>query len=240
MSQHDMDIANQAGAAFRADLNGALQAIATNHSGSAAPTTTYAYQFWADSNAGLLRMRNGANTAWVTIGLLGVQNLGIVLPGTIVFHAKNAAPSGYLKANGGAVSRAVYADLWNEISTTFGPGDGSTTFNLPELRGEVIRAWDDGRGVDSGRTFGSAQVQNLPSFQKRLPFGFDSSSFYGWQDVSGNPQYGSEVISSANRTIVTGTSGNSNSRIGYTESANINITGELRMRNVALLACIKY
>ncbi|PZX32066.1 tail collar domain [Cupriavidus phytorum] len=161
MSQHDMDIANQAGAAFRADLNLALNALVTNGSGAAAPATTFAYMFWADTNAGLLRMRNGANTAWVTIGLLGVPNFGHILPGTVLYHAVSSVPAGYLKANGGAVSRTTYADLFNVLGTGYGSGDGSTTFNLPELRGEFIRGWDDGRGVDAGRVIGIGQADDL-------------------------------------------------------------------------------
>jgi len=77
MAQHDYVIANQSGASFRADLNNALSAIATNNSGSSEPSTTYAYQFWADSNTGLLKQRNAANSAWITIGTLASTNLGL-------------------------------------------------------------------------------------------------------------------------------------------------------------------
>ena len=66
-------------------------------------------------------------------------------------------PTGWLKANGAAVSRTTYSNLFAAIGTTYGVGDGSTTFNIPDLRGEFIRGWDDGRGVDSGRTLGSWQ-----------------------------------------------------------------------------------
>lgn len=67
MSQHAMTIANQAGAAFRADLNNALGAIATNNSGATAPSTTYAYQWWPDTANGILKQRNSTNTGWVSI-----------------------------------------------------------------------------------------------------------------------------------------------------------------------------
>ncbi|MDK1493365.1 phage tail protein [Sinorhizobium sp. 7-81] len=83
--------------------------------------------------------------------------------GTVIFYAKNTAPSGYLKANGAAVSRTTYAALFTAIGTTFGAGDGSTTFNLPDLRGEFVRGWDDARGIDTGRVFGSAQGANIQS-----------------------------------------------------------------------------
>ena len=77
MAQHDYVIANGTGAAVRSDLNGALGAIATNNSGSTEPTTTYAYQFWSDTTTGLLKIRNAANSAWVTVGTLASTNLGL-------------------------------------------------------------------------------------------------------------------------------------------------------------------
>ena len=77
MAQHDYIIANQSGAAFRGDLNNALNAVATNNSGTSEPSTTYAYQWWADSNTGLLKQRNAANSGWVTIGTLASTNLGL-------------------------------------------------------------------------------------------------------------------------------------------------------------------
>ncbi len=65
MSQHDMDIANQAGAAFRADLNNALVALAGNNSGATAPATTFPYMWWPDTTTGIMKQRNAANTAWL-------------------------------------------------------------------------------------------------------------------------------------------------------------------------------
>ena len=74
-------------------------------------------------------------------------------------------PSGYLKCNGAAVSRTTYADLFAIIGTAHGAGDGASTFNVPDLRGEFVRGWDDARGVDSGRVFGSSQGQSYQSHQ---------------------------------------------------------------------------
>ena len=78
MAQHDYVIDNQSAASFRADINTALAAIVSNNSGTTAPSTTYAHQIWADTTAGLLKMRNAANSAWLTIGTLGATNLGLV------------------------------------------------------------------------------------------------------------------------------------------------------------------
>ena len=77
MAQHDYVIANGTGAAVRSDLNGALAAIATINSGATAPTTTYAFQLWADTTTGLLKIRNAANSAFVTVGTLASTNLGL-------------------------------------------------------------------------------------------------------------------------------------------------------------------
>jgi len=77
LAQHDYVIANQSGASFRSDLNNALSAVASNNSGTSEPSTTYAYQWWADTNTGLLKVRNAANSAWVTVGTLATANLGL-------------------------------------------------------------------------------------------------------------------------------------------------------------------
>ena len=67
MATHDYDIANQSGAAFRTDLNNALAAIQSNNSNSSSPATTVAYQWWADTNAGVLKIRNSANNDWIEL-----------------------------------------------------------------------------------------------------------------------------------------------------------------------------
>ena len=67
MAQADGVVANGTGAAVRSDLNNQLAAVFTNHSGSSEPSTKYAYQWWADTTTGQLKLRNSANNAWVTI-----------------------------------------------------------------------------------------------------------------------------------------------------------------------------
>ena len=83
---------------------------------------------------------------------------GMVLP-----FAGSAAPTGWLECNGAAVSRTTYAALFSVIGTLWGIGDGSTTFNLPETRGEFIRGYDNARGIDSGRALASSQTDALKS-----------------------------------------------------------------------------
>jgi hypothetical protein len=77
VATHDYVIANGTGAAVRSDLNDALAAIVSNNSDTSEPASTYAYQWWADTTAGLLKIRNAANNAWVTVGTLGSANLGL-------------------------------------------------------------------------------------------------------------------------------------------------------------------
>lgn len=81
--------------------------------------------------------------------------------GTVRWQSSNFLPIGWLRANGNTVSRSEYAMLFHEIGTIYGSGNGSTTFTLPDLRGEFIRGFDDGRNVDTGRTFGSAQADQF-------------------------------------------------------------------------------
>jgi hypothetical protein len=78
MSQHDYSLANDTGQNFRTDANNALAAIVSNNSGATEPATRFAYQWWADTTTGLLKVRNSANSAWVTVGTLAAANLGLL------------------------------------------------------------------------------------------------------------------------------------------------------------------
>lgn len=99
MATHDYVVANGTGAAVRSDLNGALAAIVSNNSDTTEPTTTYAYMWWADTTNGLLKLRNAANSAWVTVGTLASANLGLLDAAT--------AASTYLALTGGTVTGAL-------------------------------------------------------------------------------------------------------------------------------------
>ena len=74
MSQHDMNIANQGFPAFRSDLNNALTALASNSSGDAEPSTTFANQFWYETDTNLLKFRNEDNDAWITLAYFDQAN----------------------------------------------------------------------------------------------------------------------------------------------------------------------
>lgn len=71
--------------------------------------------------------------------------------GTIVSWAKDSTPTGWLQCDGSAVSRTTYADLFTAIGTTYGSGDGSSTFNVPDLRGRVVAGKDNMGGSAANR-----------------------------------------------------------------------------------------
>ena len=75
----------------------------------------------------------------------------IVPSGALMPYAGTSAPTGFLLCDGSAVSRSTYATLFSAISTTYGSGDGSSTFNLPDLRGRVIAGQDDMGGSSANR-----------------------------------------------------------------------------------------
>lgn len=82
---------------------------------------------------------------------MGVSVPNPIMPGTIAPFAGGTIPAGWLACGGQAVSRATYAGLFAAISTTFGAGDGSTTFNLPDMRGRAPFGKDDMGGVAANR-----------------------------------------------------------------------------------------
>lgn len=77
MAIHDYDIANGTGAQVRADINNVLDAIVSNNSNATEPGTTYAYMWWVDTTNNLLKLRNSANDAWITVGSSNAANLGL-------------------------------------------------------------------------------------------------------------------------------------------------------------------
>lgn len=133
--------------------------------------------------------------------------------GSVVAICGSSLPEGMLKANGAVISRTTYSNLFAAIGTVFGAGDGSTTFKLPDLRGEFIRGWDDGRGIDVSRVFGSLQLDELKSHTHTVTTGAPSSAV--------NPTSGTNFIGGGSNTGATG---------GV----------ETRPRNVALTFVIKY
>ena len=149
-----------------------------------------------------------------------VSNM-LVPTGAIMPFAMNSAPTGWLAANGSAVNRTTYASLFSAISTIYGAGDGSTTFNLPDLNGRFVR----GFGGSSG-SFGAQQAAYA---------GYNDFSFVK-DDGDGQTGPRGEVtgvtINSVEITVATDKS--------ITKTASVpTIPGDTRPVNIAMLYCIK-
>lgn len=158
--------------------------------------------------------------------------------GMIAYFARNAAPAGWLKANGAAVSRTTYATLFAAIGTTFGAGDGSTTFNLPDLRGEFLRSWDDGRGVDAGREFGSAQADAFQGHARNLKRSQSDARMHGLNYYQ-NVEINNNQHSPAPAVINNGDTWLTHDYLPHLSYGTPRVAAETRPRNIALLACIK-
>lgn len=147
--------------------------------------------------------------------------------GSVHYFAMQTAPEGYLVANGAIVSRTVYARLFAAIGATFGEGDGGSTFQLPDLRGEFLRGWDAGRNLDAERVFGAAQGDAIRNITGKLggdsyEMNYDQGAFYGGSGGRGND-------------------GSATGCMHYFDASRVVPTAnENRPHNVALLACIKY
>ena len=134
--------------------------------------------------------------------------------GMVCHFANVTAPDGWLECNGAAVSRTTYAALFAAIGTVYGAGNGSTTFNIPDLRGQFVRGWDNGAGVDPGRAIGTTQTDAFASHSHTVA------------------NEGLSVNGSGGVQILRGIAGSN-----YATNA----TGgtETRPKNVAMMPCIK-
>lgn len=197
-------------------------------------------------------------------------------PGIVDMFARNSPPTGWLKANGAELSRTTYATLWAEAQASgnlaasegakedgqYGPGDGSTTFTIPDARGAFLRAWDDSRGIDSGRSLGSLQTDQNKSHthtgttdedgehthtgstdndthnheNSRLNFLGSGGNIDG---VSGG-EYDANSVPTLNDTHNHTLNINSGGLHDHTFTTDADGGSEARPRNIALLACIKF
>lgn len=168
--------------------------------------------------------------------------------GTVAYFPMSSAPTGWLKCNGSTISRSSYPDLFAAIGTAYGAGNGSTTFKIPDYRGEFIRSWDDSRGIDTTTT--SNTSRSLNSYQKGSINAWnqpESENYFGYmkcapdntlkkgQDILG---YDTAHDSYSGSTTGHDTAGPTNTTSWWT--ANGWGAGVTRPRNFALLACIKY
>jgi len=364
MAQADQQIQNANGSSVRADLNNNFDALFSNNSGSGAPSVTTAFMWFADTTNDALKIRNAADSAFITVGTLSETNLGLALKasptftgnvgvpagtvsslpirrsddtntgiyfsaadtldiatggtrrahfdsngitirdrkalrfrdtsnsnfvalrapsnaasditltlpdsdgnandvlqsdgsgnlsfaalpqavptGSVHMMATTTVPSGYLKCNGAAVSRTTYADLFAIVGTAHGAGDGSSTFNVPDLRGEFVRGWDDSRGVDSGRNFGSAQSdQNQQHNHSASATSTVNDPGHIHQVQYSNSDSGDGVIEESG-TGLSGQEPTLSATTGITVSTSVSIGNsggsEARPRNIAMMYVIK-
>lgn len=166
----------------------------------------------------------------VTTAKLATATQQALIPaGAVMPFAMNSAPSGWLAADGTAVSRSAYAALFSAIGTAHGSGDGSTTFNLPDLRGIFVRG--SGSQTISGTAYsGTFAAKQQDAFKSHLhPY----SDYYERSAVT----YANGLDGSASRLGVNGFS-----NTGLNTARNTSSTGdtETRPANIALLYCIKF
>lgn len=191
-------------------------------------SATNVFSLLAAGTSGQLLTSGGAGApVWVNNSSYGAPT------GSVWYYAANTAPTGFLKANGAVISRSTYAALFAVIGTTYGTGDGSTTFGLPDMRAQFPRGWDDGRGLDSGRAFGSSQSgQNLAHRHFLVNSATRTANLSATNDLSGF--YNPININNFKPNVAAVNSGDAD--IGLSSSTG----GESRPTNVALLACIKF
>jgi len=147
MAQHDYVIANASGATVRADINNMALAISSNNSGSSAPSTSYAYLWWLDTSANVLKLRNSANSAWITMpfsiganntvdingGTIDGTNIGASSAGTGAFTtlaATSFVSTGTVTATGTSVFASL--DISGGIDV-----DGTTNLDVVDIDGTV-------------------------------------------------------------------------------------------------------
>jgi len=370
MAQSDQQIQNASGSSVRADLNNNLDALFSNNSGASEPAVTSAFMWFADTSNNALKIRNAADSAFITVGTLSEANLGlagkasptftgnvaipagtvsslpisftgdtntgffknsaddfsivtggtrrahfdsngitirdrkalrlrdtsnsnfiaiqapsnvandvtltlpssdgnasdvlqsdgsgnlsfVALPqavptGSVHMMATTTAPSGYLKCNGAAISRTTYSGLFTIIGTTHGAGNGSSTFNVPDLRGEFVRGWDDSRGVDSGRNFGTSQADENKQHNHSASGTTSTASLTGSFRPGANFQINPTGVFSDGGATGTlqghddnnGRQVNMDASHNHTFSATTSSNGgtEARPRNVAMMYVIK-
>ena len=187
----------------------------------ATPPDSNSNKYWYDTSGSKVVLKIYDGASWKEINLGGGAGVSI---GSIETFAGIAAkiPEGYLLCNGQEVSRTTYKDLFDVIGTTYGSTSG-TTFKVPDLRGEFIRGFDNGRGVDNGRVFGSSQVDMIKSHNHDVKGIFNqyNTTLYG--------------VGNGTKSVLF----NWSSKVGVTET-NIGGGTETRPRNIAMNYIIKY
>jgi phage-related tail fiber protein len=149
--------------------------------------------------------------------------------GEVIAYATSTVPNGYLECNGSELSRTTYSALFGVIGTLYGTGDGSTTFNIPDLRGEFIRGWDNGKGVDSGRVIGTGQGDAIRNMTGTIKMSNPNQGGTGIFYNTFTP--GADYNSWGSGTCAT---------VNFDASTVVPTANEARPRNIAMMYCIKH
>ncbi len=149
--------------------------------------------------------------------------------GTIIAYSVDKVPTGYLKCEGQEVSRTEYAALFEKIGTTYGEGNGSTTFNVPDLRGEFLR----GSGTATRDTGSGADVGDHQDPTKHVFVRGGNTSVWISKNGSGNE-------STFDSEIGVGELGGTSDKFTGTSNANWTEFYTSRPTNTSVLYCIKY
>lgn len=136
------------------------------------------------------------------MGFLSIQS--IIPPGVTLPYSGTSIPSGWLRCDGSAISRTTYAALFASLGTTYGTGDGSTTFNLPDMRGRVIAGRD---------------VQVSGSYANRITSGGAGINSQNLGASGGGETYLLQSTESGQKNLGPVSSGNSNSSLLHNHSA---------------------
>jgi microcystin-dependent protein len=166
---------------------------------------------------------NGTTAATLTAS--GIVSGGVPA-GAILPFARSTAPAGWLAADGTAVSRTNYAALFTAIGTTYGAGDGSTTFALPDLRGIFVRGSGSQTisGITYNKTFAAKEGDAMQGHRHTYGAGYNTYNVAG----GGSGIFGNPSTNTTNDPVSDGTN-------GTPRTAN-----ETRPANIALLYCIKF
>lgn len=173
---------------------------------------------------------NDKAAARANLGVMSAEDTAKLVPvGTIIYVDDTVAPPGYLKRNGANISRTTYAALFAKLGTRHSAGDGVTTFGVGDDRGEFLRGWDDGRGLDVGRALASAQGDAI----RNIVGTFDGNTNDG-------ATYRSGAFSATNQSARGSDGKDWGGVISFDASRVVPTANENRPRNKAYLVCIKY
>ena len=201
----------------------------------------------ADGTNGQFLQTNGS-------GALSFTTVQGVPTGSVFCMAVASVPSGYKECNGDPVSRTTFSALFAVIGTQYGTGDGSSTFNLPDLRGEFVRGFDNGKGTDSGRSIGSSQGDDNKQHNHGIDFNTQNHTLTGTVsaisetfEVSGTASgvFSKQSASGARTPITSDVSGAGQFSFNGTHSHHVigstqNTGSESRPKNIAMMYIIKF